>query len=218
MLNAAGVRLGTHYLGCEDHIDGKTSLEWLLKAREGGNGDALKELRSLYLVGRLVPRNKRIADAYLAEAIEKKYKWAVYSNIMRKVTDEDPTAVDDLIVAAESGNCHAQTYMVNFYITRKVLHDDKTQHKVGRNQTKSYFWSLITMSTSPTAKHLNLGGRMVECGENLMLMVEKEIARMTRGPDHKSLPDDLRALAEDAAAIWSPGDPEPNLPAPGSRP
>jgi serine protease Do len=185
--------------------DAKQALKWLNKAHELGSSEAVERLYHIYGVGDLVSRNTRISDSFLNEGVEKGYAWALNADIGRKVRVGDESAIDSLIKQAILGNCRAQSSLAFFYVWGSISPGDKIEYKVGKNLTKAYFWSLVAKAADSKGEHYNIYGYNSPFPKFDLYSLGWE--------KRKQIPEDLIAKAEDAATLWTPGMPEPELPA-----
>lgn len=192
---------GDRFYACSEYVDGKKSIHWWEKARENGSSEAVNKLHIIYVVGKLVPKNRRISDTYIEEGVRKRYDWAINADIGRKVRVGDKTAIDDLIRQAIKGNCHAQSDLARFYATGRIEVNDKNKYDVKQNLTKSYFWSLIARAADERKEHYGLYGFKSRCGKSWRLDYK----------EMKQMPEKLIAKAEDEATNWTLGKPEPKL-------
>jgi TPR repeat protein len=183
--------------------------------RDGHEASAALHLLSwMYELGEQVPRNRRISQEYIKLGLERGFDWALPAEIYRKAQVGDPTVANDLIKLAESGNCFAYSRLAGLYSGEKIAFWDKTESKIKQNLTKAYFWSLIRPGSNDEYWEIPPLSKK-SCNETL---------RAGHSLDRKSIdkiPIKLIAMAEDAAATWTPGSPEPDLPpspAPKAKP
>jgi len=208
----------TDFTGCTKYRDGQKAAEILRKASNLGNQEALRQLRQLYEFGQAVPKNARLASTYLKEGVEKGYDWAVAASIYEKDKAGDPSVISDLRTSAINGNCHSQISLAQFYRTGIIattnspallISSEKKSYPVAQNLTKAYFWALASVSstaTIPKKKYWDLFG---------ISEAPCPIDQMTSWYDvEKQLGPDLVAKAQDTAATWKMGSPEPDLAAP----
>lgn len=197
------------FLGCTQYRDASKAVDMLRKAGDKGNGEALRQLHFLYLFGDIVPKNERLSQSALKEAVDKKYDWALAANISQKEKTGDPTAASDLLASAISGNCYSQQTLAHLY-RWGTMSDFGAAQKFPTNLTKAYFWAQVAISskaTIPKKKYWDHRGISEEpCPLSKTSAIWYEIEKQI-GPE-------LVAKAQDAATAWNMGSPEPDLPAP----
>lgn len=210
----AMLRLGRLYragiLGCEQYKNGQKAVDILTRASEKGSSEALRQLFLLYSFGGVVSQNGRLSEKFLQEGVEKRYDWALVENIYKKDEKGDPSAMDDLLVSAISGNCYSQELAAMVYVLGEFPLSSGRNKKYKENISKAYFWFLLTNSTSATVKGKeywgHFGGQASQCPQKKYIQSLSEI--------EKKLSPNLAAEIQDAATEWRVGSPEPDFRAP----
>lgn len=209
-LLALGNLYKTDFPGCIQFNDGQKAADALRKASDAGNQEALHQLREMYARGQAVPKNTRLASSVLKEGVEKRYEWALAASIYEKDQAGDLTAADDIRTSAINGNCHSQQLLSTMYRWGQLSPGFDKQEKYGKNLSKSYFWSLVSVSTAATIKgkkywdHFGISTQPCPLERRTASWSEVE----------KQLGPELVAKVQDAATAWKMGSPEPDLPTP----
>lgn len=200
----------TDFPGCTQFNDGQKAVDILRKASDAGNQEALRQLREMYDRGQAVPKNTRLASSALKEGVEKRYEWALAASIYEKDQAGDLTAADDIRTSAINGNCYSQQLLATVYRWGQLSPGFDKQEKYAKNLSKSYFWSLVSVSTAATIKgkkywdHFGISAQPCPLERRTASWYEVE----------KQLGPELVAKVQDVATAWKMGSPEPDLQAP----
>lgn len=201
---AAMAFLGDYYVGRDDVA---TAYDWYRKAADAGNARVLRRLFDGYSRGGRVPQSRTLAAAYLQKAVDHRQEWALIHAAHAQEGRDPADAMAGYAALARTGNCFAQARLSLAYF-RGDLGAQSLAH--------AYYWGLLALAGGPartsdydpdTALFDAADGKPVfpmACADLKAALPLDGIAQTLPAPA-------LRA-AQDAAATWTPGAPEPDFP------
>lgn len=196
--------LGDYYAGRNDY---PTAFEWYRKAADAGDSEVLRRLFDGYNTGQRIPQSQTLAHKYAQMALAARQPWArLYAAHERE--GKDPMgAKAEYVALAQDGNCFAQARLARAYYWGDLG---------PRSPAYAYYWaSLATAGGLDRSSDYDPDTDLFNDGRGKPLFA-LTCADMKHAVPldaiAQTLPPSALRLAQDSAALWQPGQPEPDLP------
>lgn len=201
---AAMAFLGDYYVG---HDDYPTAYDWYRQAADSGDSKVLRRLFDGYNTGQRIPQSQTLAHKYLQMALSAGQEWArLYAAHAREGKDA-MGAKAEYVALAQTGNCFAQARLARAYYW-----GDLGQ----RSPALAYYWaSLATAGGEARSSDYDPDANLFDDGRGKPLFALACADLKNAAPLEaiaQILPASALRLAQDSAALWQPGQKEPDLP------